>query len=189
MKKLIIPLLVVLNVVAFGQIQVVKTDGGSVVTKLGINFSLNTGSSLKRSWIILNDTNSPLQLDQVGINSAHSDSEYRFRAKGNLVAREPITGYKIHHVLYDIFGDHIKTLNDTEVSDFAGTKELNKYASWYASENQVSEYLVCVSFVTTVRTLKGVIWHCDFKAIKEQLNEIEVKYEEEAYAPPTNKEK
>jgi len=108
-----------LNIVAFGQIQVSKMDGSSVVTKLEMGITMNTVSSLKRDWIILNDANSPLQLDRVGINSNYSNSNYSFRSSGNLIAKEPITAYEIHHVPYDIFGDHTKTLNDTEVADFS----------------------------------------------------------------------
>lgn len=188
MKKLIVLPIILLAGISFSQIQVAKLEGGSVVTKLGMGVSVNAGSSLVRQWIMLNDPNSPVQLSNVGINAVYQGSDYSFRPVGNLDVKEPITAYSIHHVLYDIFGGHIKTLNNTQVSEIKGPTGFDKYSSWYANENQVREYLVCVSYVARVRTLKGAIWQYDFKGIKEQLTILEVNYDE-SYAPAPNKDK
>ena len=82
----------------------------------------------------------------------------------------------------------MKTLSNTEITDIDGQKEFSKYSSWYASENNVSEYLICVSYVSNIRTKSGKIWHYNFKALKDQLNKLEISFEE-GYLPKKDNEK
>jgi hypothetical protein len=169
----------------YSQISISRLSGGSVVTKLGMGISINNGSSLTREWIVLNDTTCPLQLQNVGINTVYLSSEYYFKASGILSLKEKIVAYEIHHVLYNVFGEHIKTLKNLEVIDISMPTELPKMNSWYATENDVSEYLTCVSYVATVRTLMGKIWYYKPELIKQELNKVQIAYEE-GYSPSTN---
>jgi hypothetical protein len=171
--------------IAYPQITISKLSGGSVVTKLGMGISVNNGSSLSREWIVLNDTTSPLQLQGVGINTIYLPSEYDFQATGIVKVKEPIVAYEIHHVLYNVFGEHIKSLSNLNVLDISLPSELSKLSRWYANENEVREYLTCVSYVANVRTLSGKIWHYKPEIIKQELNKIQIAYEE-GYSPSTN---
>jgi len=170
------------NLNAHCQLQINKISGGSVVTKLGMGVKLNEGSTLTREFIVINDPNCPLSLADVGINTGYGNS-YSFFAVGTINPKEPISAYEIHHVLYNVFGEHIKTLSNQYVSDLSTSSPLSKYANWYANENNVSEYLICVSYVANIRTTKGTIWHFDYKAIQSELNNLKIKYDEE-YVPP-----
>ena len=186
MKKLFITICYFfISNTANSQITTVKLNGGSVVTKLGYGVSVNTNSSLSRDWFILNDQICPLKLNNVGIDALYNESQYSFKPVGEINITEPITAYEIHHVLYDVFGEHIKTLSNFEVADVLVTSNFAKYCSWYASENQVSEYFICVSYVAKVRTNKGIIWKYNPLEITSELKKIRLKYEE-GYAPPNN---
>lgn len=167
------------------QIQSSKIDGGTVVLKLGYGVILNEGSSLKRDWVMLNDAKCPVQLNNVGISAVYGDSKYSFKPVGDISVSEPITAYEIHHVLYNVFGEHIKTLSNQEVIDISDKSSFGKYSSWYASENEVSEYLFVVSYVANVRTKSGTIWRYKANVIKEELEKIKITYEAD-YAPSEN---
>ncbi len=174
---------------SYSQITVSKFEGGSVVTKLGMGINVNGSSTLKREWIVINNPKCPMKLsDAVGINVNYTGSGYKFVPVGNIVMAEPIVAYEIHHVLYNVFGQHIKTLSNLEIADLNETKGFDKYSSWYASENQVSEYLFCVSYVAYVRMKSGVIWRYNPDEIKQELSKIQIAYEE-GYSPSKEKEK
>lgn len=188
MKNILILLfLITLSLNANCQLQINKISGGSVITKLGMGVKVNDGSTLTRDFIIINDTNCPVSLSDVGINTVYGNS-YSFVPVGTINPKEPITAFEIHHVLYDIFGEHIKTLSNQYVTDLITSSALNKYASWYATENNVSEYLICVSYVANVRSAGGTIWHYNYKAIQAELNNLKLKYDED-YQPTKLKDK
>jgi hypothetical protein len=93
-------------------------------------------------------------------------------------------------VLYDVFGGHIKSLNNLDISDMSGTIDLKKSSgAWYATENQISEYLSCVSYVAAVRTTTGVIWRFKPELIKQELSKIQIAYEEGYNPSSETKEK
>ena len=186
MKKIYITFICLLFcILSHGQLTTLKVNGGSVVTKLSMGISVNTGSSLTREWIVINDEKCPAQLKDVGINTVYVSSDYSFVPAGNIVLSEPIVTYEIHHVLYDVFGGHIKSLNNLEIADMSGTIDLKKSSgTWYATENQISEYLSCVSYVAAVRTTTGVIWRFKPDLIKQELSKIQIAYEE-GYSPST----
>jgi hypothetical protein len=176
-------------VASSAQVTTNKTDGGTVITKLGMGIKVNDGSSLTRQWIILNDEKCPLKLNNtVGINTVYNGNGYEFVASGGITVVEPIVAYEIDFVLYDIFGEHIQTLSCTEINDISQPVELGKHSSWYATENQISEYFFCVSYVAKVRTKSGVIWRYDPLQIKQELNKIQIAYDE-SYSPSIDKNK
>ncbi|MGI8600221.1 MAG: hypothetical protein ACR2KB_13285 [Chitinophagaceae bacterium] len=171
-----------ISLISFSQIQVEKKDGGSVITNLGYNIKVNEGSSLNRQYIILNDANSPIQIYETGVKTSYADRSYSFIPVGNLIAKEPVTAIEINYVLYNVFGEHIKTLAGKEIKDISSSMDLSKIGTWYASENQISEYLICVAFVANVRKQNGTIWKYNYKSIKEQLNKLTIAFEEN-YTP------
>lgn len=188
MKKItFFTILIFYSVHSFSQLTVTKKEGGSVVTNLGMGIKLNDGSSLKREYTTINDPNCPIQLNDVGIETSYG-SRYFFRPIGNLTTKEPIVAYEIVHLIYNVFGEHIKSLSNTAIADIDGQKDYSKYSSWYASENNVSEYLICISYVSNVRTKGGKIWHYNFKELKDQLNKLEITFEE-GYLPKKDSEK
>jgi hypothetical protein len=164
-----------------------KSEGSSVTTKLGYGIIVNKGSTLKREKIVLNDSNCPVQLNDVGIETVYSD-KYSFNPTGNFTSKEPVVAVEVVHILYDVFGEHMKTLSNIIITDMEGVQELAKSGSWYASENNVSSYFVCVSYVANVRSKAGQLWHYDFKAIKDELLKLKMEFNE-AYLPKKDIEK
>jgi hypothetical protein len=186
-KNIAFALFIALNFNSYSQLDVKKVNGGSVITKLGMGIKVNEGSTLSREFITINSPSCPLQLTDVGINTAYANS-YSFVPVGNITPRESITAYEVHHVLYDVFGRHIKTLSNQTIKDINAPTIFDKYSSWYASENNVSEYFICVSYVADVRTANNVIWHYDSKEMQSELNKIKLKFDE-SFEPPKIKDK
>lgn len=176
------------SITCFSQLSVEKKGGGSVVTKLSSGIKVNDGSTIIREYLVINDAACPVQLNGVGIETSYSSSGYEFKPVGNINTKEPIVAYEIVHILYNVFGEYIKSLSNKEIVDIDGQKNFSKYSSWYASENNVSEYLICVSYVSNVRTKDGRIWHYDFKALKDYLAKLEITFEE-GYDPRQDIEK
>jgi hypothetical protein len=183
MKKilLITSFCILFNSILNAQVTTSKVDGGSVITNLSMGIKVNGKSTLTREWVILNDAKCPLQLsNDVGIKVTYSAGGYNLSLSGIITPLEPIVAYEIHHVLYNVFGEHIKTLSGIDVKDLSSLSTLN--GSWYANENQVTEYLICVSYVAAVRTQSGVLWKYDFQIIQQELKKLQISYEE-SYKP------
>jgi hypothetical protein len=184
-RLLLLLFVTILSSTTFGQLNVVKENGGSVVTKLGMGVRVNDGSTLQRDFYTINSAECPLQLQGAGIKLNYS-TRFTFAPVGKVIPNEKITAYEVHHVLYNIFGEHMMTLSNIVVTDIAGPTDLNQYASWYARESSVAEYFICISYVANVRTANGAIWHYNFKAIQAELEKLKLKFEE-ADLPTENK--
>lgn len=193
MKKLLITFLFFSFGIGFinAQITTIKADGGTVVTTLSYGIKVNAKSTLKRDWIILNDKSCPLELfNDVGINTSYRDPGYRFVPIGKINPLEPIVAFEIHFVLYDVFGVHIKTLSMSEIQDINTPLDLKAIGStWYASENQIGEYLFCVAYVANVRTSSGKIWRYKPQSIQEELSKLQIAYEEDYKPKPITDDK
>lgn len=152
-------------------------DGGTVVTELGYGVKVNKNSSLRRTFITFNDPACPVQLNLSGIKTVYGDRSYSYKPVGTLTATEPISAIDVRFLLYDVFGDHIKTLGGTHLSDISPNNafQLSEVGSWRAWENEVSELLTVVSFVAQVRTQSGKLWRYNDKVIGEELNRVRLK--------------
>jgi hypothetical protein len=163
---------------ALGQpIQVSTADGGSVVTDLGYGIKVNKNSTLHRAWVTLNDPSSPVQLINAGVSAQYGDRGYNFVPTGSAKAVEAIAALEIRFLLYDVFGEHMKTLSATELIDIGANAELQlkETGRWRAWESQISQLLTVVAFVAHVRTADGKIWRYQDKPISEELNRIRLK--------------
>lgn len=178
MKKLLIIMLALVSTNAFAQISITKNQGSSVVTVLGLGVKLNDGSSLFREKINLNDSSCPIQINDGEIQTFYYDRSYYFKQIGTITISEPIVAYEIVYVLYNVFGEHIKTLSSTNIIDLEGIQELPKGSRWYADDNEASEYFKCVAYVANVRTKSGKLWKYNYLAIKEKLGDLEIAFEE-----------
>ena len=123
-------------------IDVKTTDGGSVATELGYGIKINKNSTLRRSWVVLNDPSCPIQLFNAGINTQYSDSNYNYVPTGSVKTSKAITALEIRYLLYDVFGNHMKTLSITEVADVAAKAEvqLKDIGSWRAWVCRIANY-------------------------------------------------
>lgn len=149
-------------------------DGGSVVVRLSQNIQLNDKSSLTRTWVTLDDPDSPLMLETVGANARFIERNYVYELNGRVTARTPIKAFRIRVLLYDAFGNHIKNLSGTEMRDMTQGFAINAHeiGQWRATESELGRYLTSVSFVEQVRTTDGRIWHYNESAIRSRLEEL-----------------
>lgn len=187
MKNLFLICFLLISLCGFSQITVVKSEGSSVVTELGYGLKVNNGSTLKRDNFTINDASCPIQLNDISVETIYSDRKYNYKPIGNFTINEPIVAYEIHHLIYDVFGEYMKTLSNTEVADLESNHKFPSGSSWYATENNVRLYLICVSYVANVRTKTNQIWHFNYPAIKEQLQKVKIDFEED-YIPKNESE-
>ena len=176
---LIVSLLIASETNVFAQtIKVTTLDGGSVVTELTYGIKVNRGSSLRRTWVVLNDPRSPVQLKGVGVLTRYkSNGGYSYIPTGSLSAREAISAIEVRFLLFDVFGEHIKPLSGDEVTEILANKpfKVGEIGSWRAWESDVSALLTVVAFVGHVRTKTGTIWRYNSGAIEKELNKIRLK--------------
>ncbi len=190
MKKTIIAAFLLLFLCigkSFAQYTTTKTDGGSAVTKYNDDYSVNKGSTLKREWYTLNNAACPLQLKDIGISTLY-DSKYLFTPKGEMIAKDTITAYEIHHILYDVFGRFLVSLRNFTCKNIAGNFNFPDYWSWGSDMDMASEYYTCVSYVACVRTSSGKVWKYNPIDIKAELNKIQIVYED-SYSPKSETKK
>lgn len=165
-------------------IQLTVEDGGSVVVH-GDDFlhGWNEESTLRRSWITLDDTNCPLAIVSAGVAVSGSPSEKQwFGVAGSVRPRVPISAFEVRFILLDMFGGRLTTLSKTEIKDLDVDDEVilsemrprwrRVGADWEAGSDDVRELLTVVGFVAHVRTREGVVWRYDEQAIAERLREL-----------------
>ncbi len=163
---------------AIGQdLQTTTTDGGSVVTDLGYSIKINEKSSLRRTLVVINDPSCPLQLSEAGINIEYNDRSYSYRPTGTATAQGALSAIEVRYLLFDMFGNHFKTLSATKAADLGSGSalQLKEIGSWRAWENEVSELLTIVAFVGHVRDSDGSVWRHRADPINDELNKIRLR--------------
>jgi hypothetical protein len=174
-------------------LQVEELSGGSVVTNLGYGIQVNKGSSLQRRWFVINDPSCPVQLSGAGISTGYQSSsiggDYKYKATGLATTSETMTAFEVRYLLFDIWGEHLRTLSDTEVSDLKAQVALKDTGSWSTWENEVSEVFTVVSFVARVRRPDGTVWQYDASSLLQQVEKIKVTLTEKELAPEREKPK
>lgn len=170
-------------------LQVSELDGGSVVTNLGYDTRLNSDSSLRRRWIVVNDPDCPAQLKDAGVKTSHSEREFLFTQSGKLRSFEGLSAFEVRYVLYDMFGRHLKTLSSVSVKDIPPAKiiELNEFGQWRGWENEVASLFSVVAFVAHVRTAEGRIWRHKERQLSDELARIELAATSEVLNPVREK--
>jgi hypothetical protein len=169
-----------------GQLEIKETNGGSITTQLGMGIAVNSESSLSRRWFVVNDVSSPARLDGAGIRTLYVDRGYKFQAGGLLISdNATLAAVEVRFMLFDVWGDHMKTLSYDEVKDIKPSLvlDLSKGGNWHAGENDVSQYLTCVAFIARVRRSDGGGWGMDSQTIKSKVEELKLKLSNEALSP------
>ena len=100
-----------------------------------------------------------------------------------------ISAFELRFLLFDIWGEHIRTLSDTEVSDLTGRIALKDTASWTAWHSDVSQVLTVVSFVGRVKRRDGTVWEYDPSSLLQQVEKIKVTLTEKELTPEREKPK
>lgn len=159
-------------------ITIERYEGGSVVTNLGYNISLNKNSSIKREWFVVRDENSPVSIEgstgiQVTYKSGekYSSGHYQYNVTYQLKPKEPIAAFEIRIHVLDVFGRLLKTLSATELVDFSDLRSFDSnWRIW--SENEASEAFASVAYVAQVRTSTGRVYEADRAAVFDQVRKV-----------------
>jgi hypothetical protein len=163
-------------------------DGGTVLTELGYNITVNKGSSLHRSFVTINDSDCPAELNGSGVTTKYANDRYSFVPAGFLFPSQPLTAFEVRFVLFDMFGARMKTLSDTSVADVKPSPiALVDSGTWFADENEVQSVLTVASFVANARTASGKVWHFNDKKITDELTRLNLKITAGALEPTAAK--
>ena len=166
-----------LSVAAYSDIHPTVEDGGTVVTPKGYNFAtedINEGSSLRRSWVTLNDTECPLEIVEVTFPVKGRSGDFFIRAAGHMRPREPISAFEIRILLFDVFGNHLRSLTATMVKDYDAGDEVPLTGRWTMGWTDVEELLTAVVYVANVRTQEGVVWQYSEEAIAKSYLQLDL---------------
>jgi hypothetical protein len=177
-RTVVVAIAVLVTVTAMGQeLKTEVVDGGPAVTDLGYNVQVNKGSTLHRSFAIINDPSAPIQLAGTGVNTRYGRDRYSFVPVGTVSPSEALTAFEVRFVLYDVFGNRLKTLSAMHVTDMPGGSSIGiaDIGSWYAFEAEVSELLTVAAFVANVRTASGKVWRANEKKVTEELEKLNLK--------------
>ncbi|HUA13937.1 MAG TPA: hypothetical protein VMG31_01465 [Verrucomicrobiae bacterium] len=169
---------------ANANLQVHEEDGGSVAVRTA-NGILNQDSSLKRKWYVIDDLNSPVQLDHAGVFPRLDDKEnVQYLAPVGVASpRRSISALEVRYLLFDVWGDRLRTLAVTRLTDSSTHIDLRGSDRWPAFDWEVSRLVVVVAFVARVRTAEGQIWTFDADRILPQIEALGLNVAPEDLAP------
>ncbi len=131
------------------------SDGPFSFTISGI--VVNEGSSLTRESILFNDPTCPIQLTKHSHSIKYKDRSFRFVGNTEFQVAKNAKAIQIRTILYDVFGQHMQNLTNSEPRDFA-TGLTTVSGEWLASENDIGELLTTVTYVARVRLADGTQW-------------------------------
>jgi hypothetical protein len=148
-----------------------------MVTNLGFGIRVNPRSGLEREWITVHDSLLPLDLeDNVGVRTVY-EGEYRYLSTYTVKARDSITAFEVRFVVFDIWGDPVRTLTTTEVQDIPAGATRADTGRWSVySDNEVSEYYASNGFVARVRTKSGKVYAANMDPILAEATKFSGKF-------------
>jgi hypothetical protein len=134
-----------------------RSDGG-LVEDLGYGISVRPKSTLKREWITVNDSTLPLELvGNIGVRPVDGGS-YGYVSRYTVRARDSITAFEVRFVVFNVWGDVIRTLSSTEVEDIPAGDEREVLEDWSVeSEKEATGCYASLGFVARVRTKSGKV--------------------------------
>jgi len=165
-------------------ITVTYVDGGSITTHLGYGISVAGGSSIHREWISVHDSRLPIKLEGTpGVKTYYQDrsygGDYIYKSNFNLIALESITAIEINFLLFDIWGNHVKSLSLTEVVDISQGTPKSFTGEWSAlSENEVEKYYASISYISKVRIKDGKVLEAEKSPIVKEALKFSSKFTE-----------
>jgi len=185
-QKLIIVFLFVILFSSFtyGQPKITRSSGGSIKTELGYGIILNRESSLEREWITIHDDSIPADLvGTVGVRTIYeeggrySSGGYRYTANYTIKAMEALTAFEVRFLLFDIWGNHIRTLSATGIIDLKAGETRSFDAEWILySENEASEYYASIAYIAQVRTKSGRVIKANPKVVIKEARKFSSKF-------------
>jgi hypothetical protein len=154
-------------------LQVREEDGGSVAVRTA-NGVLNQGSSLKRTWYVIDDLKAPASLDHAGVFPRLDEKEkLQYIVPVGIVSpKQATSAVELRYVLFDVWGQRLRTLSVTQLADSSTHIDFRGSNKWVALESEVSQLVTVVSFVARVRTAEGGVWRFDAGRVVPPLQDL-----------------
>ena len=162
---------------SFSITQILNHPTGEPLT---LPFTINEGSTLQRESIVLNVPDVPLRLVSASMHFGYEESQYFYNMAAQVDVAVPITALEVRHMLFDVFGEHMQNLSNTEATDIT-PGDYSMAARWNTlRENPVygaiTEHLTTVSYVAKARLRDGRVWKFDFDALSDALESLNLEW-------------
>lgn len=132
---------------------------------------INEGSTLNRESILFNDPTCPIKIQSHKTAVIYADRGFRFSAKTSMNMERKVVAIQIRTIHYDLFGQHMHNLSNTEPKDFnPGQHTIT--GEWRASDNDISDLLTTVTYVARVRLDDGSQWIFDIDNLQLALSSL-----------------
>ena len=174
---------------------VTKGSGGSIQTPLDKEIIVNKESSLVREWVTIQDVRLPVKFKEtVGVTSYYSSGStyssyskgYRYQTNYSIEIKEPIAAIEVRFLLFDLWGNHTRTLSQTEVADMKELKKLSGRWDVY-SETEVSVFYASIAYIARVRMMDGRVIEGETATVVEEAKKISKKFLPENLEPKVEK--
>ncbi len=132
-----------------------QKDGPFAFSISGVK--INEGSTLARESILFNDPTCPVKIRSHSTRIIYMDRYFRFAAQTSVNVEEAVVAIQIRTILYDVFGQHMHNLGNTEPKDFS-PGQFTVSGEWRAYKNDVNDLLTTVTYVSRVRLDDGSQW-------------------------------
>ena len=145
-----------------GTTTITRADGGSITTPVSYGKALAEDSSLKREWIAAHDSTMPVDvIGTPGVTTVYESKQYGgnylYTAEIHLTIKQPIRAIEIRFLIFDVWGNHVRTLSLDSVADLApGVKSLSGEWAVY-SEHEVAAHYASIGYVARARLEDGRI--------------------------------
>jgi len=173
---------------------VTRASGGRITTELGFGIAVAKDSTLEREWIAVHEPSLPARLEGTpGVATAYVrreyTGEYRYRADFTINATEPLRAIQVRFLVFDIWGEHVRTLSFEEVSDIAANSKRVFNGVWNVfSENDVEKHYASIAYIARVRLADGRVVEAPTAKVVEEARKFSEKFtvaELESKAPPS----
>ena len=165
------------------QYQVNRASDGSFATKI-IGIPFNQGSSLQRERILLNIPSSPVQITATSLTYDYKERGFQYKVRTTFQTQQPIAAVELRYLLYDLFGDHLRNLSDTEAKDLTPGEHVVDGTWNVFRENDVGEHLTTVAFVAKVRYSDRKVWSFQLEPLAAALRSLNLEQKIEAEDRP-----
>lgn len=180
--------LAVLSLVApaFGQAPTVtRASGGALTSRL----PGPRQSTLERVWVTVHDPLMPVDIrGTAGARTelARRTDGYSYRADYFLDVKEPLSAVEVRFLLFDLWGESMRTLSDVEATDMAGEAEMGGEWSTFGDARPATLY-ASIAYVARARTKAGRIVEASpatIAAVVAEARKLSPGFDEKRLEPP-----
>lgn len=141
---------------------------GTLKVDLGYNIILNEKSSLKRHWVFIHDPNSPVDVEGPTNVGVQYEKDYWYVTNTGIKAKQPVTAVELIHVIVDMFGRKVITLQNVEVADLAAQEVrqvLGKWRVWNETDAKLAH--TSFTYVRSARTADDKVYFAPMAQVLE----------------------